>query len=103
MNFQQSSPAHQNNKAKDSTPTKDFATAASIGKIAEELLQPTQGTNNTEENEQGLRKIIDMTRLINIVVLSVHFYYCCFITNVPKSIAGINSKTIQLYINHFKE
>lgn len=29
----------------------------------------------TGENEQALRKIIDMTRLISIIILSLHFYY----------------------------
>jgi len=33
---------------------------------------------NTGENEQGLRKIIDMTRLISIVLLALHFYYYCY-------------------------
>jgi hypothetical protein len=33
---------------------------------------------NTGENEQGLRKIIDMTRMISIVVLLLHFYYYCY-------------------------
>ncbi|MEP7376792.1 MAG: conjugal transfer protein MobC [Chitinophagaceae bacterium] len=33
---------------------------------------------NTGENEQGLRKVLDMTRLISIVVLSLHFYYYCY-------------------------
>lgn len=33
---------------------------------------------NTGENEQGLRKILDMTRLISIVVLGLHFYYNCY-------------------------
>lgn len=32
----------------------------------------------TGENEQGLRKIIDMTRLISLVVLMIHFYYYCY-------------------------
>jgi hypothetical protein len=32
----------------------------------------------TGENEQGLRKILDMTRLISIVVLGLHFYYYCY-------------------------
>jgi hypothetical protein len=34
---------------------------------------------HTGENEQGLRKILDMTRLISIVVLGIHFYYYCYI------------------------
>jgi len=31
----------------------------------------------TGENEQALRKILDMTRLIGIIILSLHFYYYC--------------------------
>ncbi|KAF2334589.1 conjugal transfer protein MobC [Flavobacterium nitrogenifigens] len=30
---------------------------------------------NTGENEQALRKILDMTRLISIMLLAIHFYY----------------------------
>ena len=33
---------------------------------------------NTGENEQGLRKIIDMTRMISILMLLLHFYYYCY-------------------------
>jgi cytochrome bd-type quinol oxidase subunit 2 len=33
---------------------------------------------HTGENEQGLRKITDMTRLMSMVVLALHFYYYCF-------------------------
>lgn len=33
---------------------------------------------NTGENEQGLRKILDMTRLISIIILALHFYYYCY-------------------------
>lgn len=33
---------------------------------------------NTEENKQGLRKIIDMTSLISIFFLAMHFYYYCY-------------------------
>ena len=32
----------------------------------------------TGENEQGLRKILDMTRMISIAVLFIHFYYYCY-------------------------
>lgn len=32
----------------------------------------------TGENEQGLRTIIDFTRLMSIVVLLLHFYFFCF-------------------------
>lgn len=32
---------------------------------------------NTGENEQGLRKITDFTRLLSIAILSIHFYLFC--------------------------
>lgn len=32
----------------------------------------------TGENEQALRKILDMTRLIGIVILIIHFYFVCY-------------------------
>jgi|SRR5690606_24881723 len=35
-------------------------------------------TLQTGENEQALRKILDMTRLIAIVVLFIHCYYYCY-------------------------
>lgn len=32
----------------------------------------------TGENEQALRKILDMTRLISVAILGLHFYYYCY-------------------------
>ncbi|HEU4790819.1 MAG TPA: conjugal transfer protein MobC [Flavobacterium sp.] len=32
----------------------------------------------TGENEQALRKILDMTRFISIAILGIHFYYYCY-------------------------
>ncbi|MDQ2719951.1 MAG: YWFCY domain-containing protein [Bacteroidota bacterium] len=32
----------------------------------------------TGENEQGLRKIIDLTRMVSIAILLIHFYYYCY-------------------------
>jgi hypothetical protein len=32
----------------------------------------------TGEDIQGLRKIVDFTRLISIVILAIHFYLCCY-------------------------
>ncbi len=32
----------------------------------------------TGEDTQGLRKIVDLTRLISIFILAVHFYICCY-------------------------
>ena len=34
--------------------------------------------HQTGENEQALRKILDMTRLISIILLIIHFYHCCY-------------------------
>ncbi|MDJ1498906.1 conjugal transfer protein MobC [Cytophagaceae bacterium DM2B3-1] len=36
----------------------------------------------TGENEQALRKILDMTRLIGVTILVLHFYYYCYHTFV---------------------
>lgn len=33
---------------------------------------------NTGENEQGLRKILDMTRMMAIAILILHFYFYCY-------------------------
>lgn len=33
---------------------------------------------NTGEDAQGLRKIIDLTRLISLVILAIHFYLVCY-------------------------
>lgn len=35
-------------------------------------------SSGTGENEVGLRKILDFTRLGSIVLLLLHFYYCCY-------------------------
>ena len=32
----------------------------------------------TGEDTQGLRKIIDFTRLISLFILAIHFYLCCY-------------------------
>jgi hypothetical protein len=32
----------------------------------------------TGENEQGLRKILDLTRMMSIAILLLHFYYYCY-------------------------
>src|SRR5690606_10988739 len=32
----------------------------------------------TGENDQGLRKILDMTRLLSISILLIHFYIFCY-------------------------
>ena len=37
-----------------------------------------EGLMQTGEDTQGLRKIIDFTRLISIFILAIHFYICCY-------------------------
>lgn len=53
---------------------------------------------NTGENEQGLRKIIDLTRMISIVLLLLHFYFYCYTTfsewNLTAKIPDIILKNI---------
>ncbi len=34
--------------------------------------------NQTGENEQGLRKIVDLTRMLGLAILLIHFYYYCY-------------------------
>jgi hypothetical protein len=34
--------------------------------------------NGTGENEQGLRKVLDLTRLGSLLVLGLHFYFYCY-------------------------
>ena len=34
--------------------------------------------SGTGENEMGLRKIVDFTRLSSIVFLLIHIYFCCY-------------------------
>src|SRR4051812_9615084 len=33
---------------------------------------------NTGEDTQGLRKIIDFTRLLSLMILAIHFYISCY-------------------------
>ncbi|MGB4774379.1 MAG: conjugal transfer protein MobC, partial [Daejeonella sp.] len=35
--------------------------------------------SHTGENEQGLRKIVDLTRFASIFILLLHFYYFCYV------------------------
>ncbi|KGO93643.1 conjugal transfer protein MobC [Flavobacterium subsaxonicum] len=63
----------------------------------------------TGENEQALRKILDMTRLISIVILALHFYYYCYaafeqwgvISGFSDKILG-NVRNTGLYSNFHK-
>lgn len=42
------------------------------------MAERKEGAMHTGENEQGLRKILDMTRLMSLVVLGLHFYFYCY-------------------------
>lgn len=63
----------------------------------------------TGENEQGLRKILDMTRMISLVVLGLHFYYFCYgafeqwhlTAKIPERIL-INVAHTGLFSNRYK-
>lgn len=64
---------------------------------------------NTGENEQGLRKIIDLTRMISIVILILHFYfygYSAFVTwHFAAKISDVVLKNISqtgLFSNFYK-
>lgn len=48
----------------------------------------------TGENEQALRKILDMTRLISIVILMIHFYYYCYAAFLEWGLASTFSDRI---------
>jgi hypothetical protein len=45
--------------------------------------------NNTGENEQGLRKIMDLTRLCSVTVMGLNFYFFCYSVFAAK---GLNSE-----------
>lgn len=63
----------------------------------------------TGENEQALRKILDMTRLISIIILLLHFYYFCygafkhwgFVSEFSDTILG-NIQNTRLFSNFHK-
>lgn len=49
----------------------------------------------TGENEQALHKIMDMTRLISIAILILHFYYYCYAAFQQWNIvAGLSNRVL---------
>ncbi len=54
----------------------------------------------TGENEQALRQILDMTRLISIVVLGLHFYYFCYGAFEQWHLTAHLSDNLMANINH---
>lgn len=55
---------------------------------------------HTGENEQALRKILDMTRLISIILLAIHFYYYCYTAFREWHLVSKFSDTILGNIHH---
>jgi hypothetical protein len=52
------------------------------------------------ENEQGLRKILDLTRMISIAILLLHFYYYCYgIFKEWEIRSGISDRLLQNIYN----
>ena len=54
----------------------------------------------TGENEQALRKILDMTRLISVIVLVIHFYYYCYAAFLERHLVSGFSDKIMGNIHH---
>jgi len=55
-----------------------YQLAKNKAKTKEKKIEHLNIIINTGENEQGLQKVLDMTRLISIVMLVLHFYYYCY-------------------------
>jgi hypothetical protein len=54
----------------------------------------------TGENDQGLRKILDLTRMMSIAVLLLHFYYYCYQTFKQSEIrSDITDRLLQNIFN----
>jgi hypothetical protein len=63
----------------------------------------------TGENQQALRKMLDITRLISITILALHFYYYCYAAFIEREFtAGLtdrlmsNIKATGLFNNYHK-
>ncbi len=53
----------------------------------------------TGENEQGLRKILDMTRMIGMALLLIHFYYYCYAAFKSWELREITDRLLQNIYN----
>jgi hypothetical protein len=56
--------------------------------------------SHTGENEQGLRKIVDLTRFASIFILLLHFYYYCYTAFVQWQIKSIITDRLMANIFH---
>lgn len=55
---------------------------------------------HTGENEQGLRKILDLTRMMSIVILLLHYYYACYAVFRQWGLTAALSDRLLLNIYH---
>lgn len=54
----------------------------------------------TGENEQGLRKILDFTRLLSIAILIIHFYLSCYVAFKELELSSeITDKVVRIIAN----
>jgi hypothetical protein len=56
--------------------------------------------STTGENEQGLRKIVDLTRLTSIFILLLHFYYYCYAAFVLWEVKSTITDRLMINIMH---
>ena len=56
--------------------------------------------SHSGEDEQGLRKIIDLTRFASIVILLLHFYYYCYRAFVYWQIKSTLTDRVMVNILH---
>ncbi len=56
--------------------------------------------SHTGENEQGLRKILDLTRFASIFILLLHFYYYCYAAFVQWQVKSVISDRLIANIVH---
>lgn len=54
----------------------------------------------TGENEQGLRKIVDLTRFASIFILLLHFYYYCYSAFVQWGVESTITDRLMTNIMH---
>ena len=53
----------------------------------------------TGENEQAMRKILDMTRFIGMTILILHFYHFCYTVFVDWGLQGEFSDRLMRQVN----
>ena len=56
--------------------------------------------SHTGENEQGLRKVVDLTRFASIFILLLHFYYYCYTAFKQWEIKSTITDRLMINIKH---